>query len=209
MPKPRLFICGDSFVDWDIPTYHWTDYLKEHYDVIILGERGSDNISIIFQLGNLPQYKDGDRIIMYWSDPSRIQEIYRGKTNPRIQGRWRSNSELIEKDRIPMIEKMKVDRAIGWEGDILNNEIKFIKKLKELLFQYNPIYVTWNKSFYNRTKEFTNLIEVTSLEEEGMGEVSWDLHPGINGCYDIYKILLDKLGNTDTPQSIKTKTDLL
>ena len=62
--KPRLFICGDSFVDWDIPTYHWTDYLKEHYDVIILGERGSDNISIIFQLGDLPQYKDGDRIIM-------------------------------------------------------------------------------------------------------------------------------------------------
>ena len=80
MPKPRLFICGDSFVDWDIPTYHWTDYLKEHYDVIILGERGSDNISIIFQLGDLPQYKDGDRIIMYWSDPSRIQKTLLGRT---------------------------------------------------------------------------------------------------------------------------------
>ena len=37
---------------------------------------------------------------------------------------------LIEKDRIPTLEKMKVDRTIGWEENGLDNEIKFIKKLK-------------------------------------------------------------------------------
>ena len=44
MPKPRLFICGDSFVDWDIPTYHWTDYFKEHYDIykILLNKLGNE-----------------------------------------------------------------------------------------------------------------------------------------------------------------------
>jgi hypothetical protein len=204
MPKSRLFICGDSFVDWDIPTYHWTDYLKEHYDVTILGERGSDNISIIFQLGNLPQYKDGDRIIMYWSHPSRIQKLYKGKQNPLKNGRWWDYSHVLEKDRIPTLEKMKVDRTIGWEKNGLDNEIKFIKKLKELLFNYSPIFVTWNNSFYHHTKSFTDLIQVSTLQDEsGDGEAIGDWHPGKKGCYDIYKILLNKLGD-ETPQPIKT-----
>lgn len=204
MPKPRLFICGDSFVEWDIPTYHWTDYLKEHYDVIILGERGSDNISILFQLGNLPEYSDGDRIIMYWSDPSRIQNLYKGKQKPKIKGRWWKYSHLLEKDRIPTLEKMKVDRIIGWEKNGLGDEVKFIKKVKQLLFNYSPIFVTWNNSFYHHTKSFTDLIQVSTLNDEsGDGEVIGDWHPGKKGCYDIYKILLNKLGD-ETPQPIKT-----
>jgi hypothetical protein len=203
MPKPRLFICGDSFVEWDIPTIHWTDYLKEHYDVIILGERGSDNISILFQLGNLPEYKDGDRIIVYWSDPSRIQQLYKGKQKPKLNGRWWDYSHLFEKDRIPTLEKMKVDRTLGWERNGLGDEIKFIKKVKHLLFQYEPIYVTWNKFFYHNTKAFVDLIEVSTLDDEsGDGETLGDWHPGKQGCYDIYKILLNKLGN-HIPSPIK------
>ena len=207
MPKPRLFICGDSFVEWDIPTIHWTDYLKEHYDVIILGERGSDNISILFQLGNLPEYNYGDRIIVYWSDPSRIQQLYKGKQKPKLNGRWWDYSHLFEKDRIPTLEKMKVDRTLGWETNGLGDEIKFIKKVKQLLFQYEPIYVTWNKFFYHNTKSFVDLIEVSTLDDEsGDGETIGDWHPGKQGCYDIYKILLNKLGD-EVPQQIKT--DLL
>jgi hypothetical protein len=203
MPKPRLFICGDSFVEWDIPTIHWTDYLKEHYDVIILGERGSDNISILFQLGNLPEYKDGDRIIVYWSDPSRIQQLYKGKQKPKLNGRWWDYSHLFEKDRIATLEKMKVDRTLGWERNGLGDEIKFIKKVKHLLFQYEPIYVTWNKFFYHNTKAFVDLIEVSTLDDEsGDGETLGDWHPGKQGCYDIYKILLNKLGN-HIPSPIK------
>lgn len=203
MPKPRLFICGDSFVEWDIPTIHWTYYLKEHYDVIILGERGSDNISILFQLGNLPEYKDGDRIIVYWSDPSRIQQLYKGKQKPKLNGRWWDYSHLFEKDRIPTLEKMKVDRTLGWERNGLGDEIKFIKKVKHLLFQYEPIYVTWNKFFYHNTKAFVDLIEVSTLDDEsGDGETLGDWHPGKQGCYDIYKILLNKLGN-HIPSPIK------
>jgi len=196
MLKPRLFICGDSFVDYDIPKYHWTDYLKEHYDVTLFGQRGCDNISIIFQLGNLPKYKDGDRIIIYWSDPSRIQKIYLGEKKSKEKKRWSTYSHLIEQDRIPTLEKMKVDRAIGWEKNGLDNEIKFIKKLKDLLFDYNPIYVTWHTSFYQNTKSFTDLIQVSTLHDEvGLGETNKDLHPGERGCYDIYKTLLHKLGN--------------
>jgi len=196
MPKPRLFICGDSFVDWDIPTHHWTDYLKEHYDVIILGERGSDNIAIMLQLGNLPPYKDGDRIIIYWTDPARIQKLYLGELKSKRNGRWWDYSYLFEQDRIPTLQKMKVDRTIGWETDGLGNEVKFIKKLKDLLSQYKPIYVTWNSFFHEHTKEVTELIQVSSLDDEvGNGETEGDWHPGEQGCYDIYKILLKKLGN--------------
>ena len=202
MPKPRLFICGDSYVAWDIPAYHWTDYLKEHYDVIIL-KKGIDNISIIFQLGNLPEYKEGDRLIIYWSDPSRVQHIYWGKLKPKRKGKWFSYSHIIETDRIPTLKKMKVDRKFLWEKNGLGNEIKFIKKIKDLLFEYKPIYVTWNKDFYHRTKEFTDLIQNSTLDDEvGTGETKGDWHPGEKGCYDIYKILLNKLGN-ETPVPFK------
>lgn len=190
----RLFICGDSFVDWDIPTNHWTDYLKKHYDVRILGERGSDNISIMFQLGNLPEYQKGDRLIMYWSEPSRIQKIFWGKYKPKVKGRWWDYSHLFEKDRIPTLQKMKLDRNAGWEKNGLDNEIKFIKKIKDLLFEYEPLFVTWNTSFYNKAKSFTDLIKVSTLEQEsGEGETIGDWHPGERGCYEIYKILLNKL----------------
>jgi hypothetical protein len=208
MPKPRLFICGDSFVDWDIPTYHWTDYLEEHYDVIRLAIRGCDNIGIILQVGNIPEYKDGDRIIIYWSDPSRIQNLYRGKTKPKKKGRWWYYGDLLEKDRIPTLEKIKVDRAVGWEKNGLGDEVKFMKKLKELLINYSPIFVTWNTLFHKQSAEFSELIQVSTLddENESNGETKGDWHPGTKGCYDIYKILLNRLGD-ETPHP--PKTDLL
>lgn len=203
MHKSRLFLFGDSFVDWDIPSYHWSDYLKEHYDVNILGERGSDNISIIFQLGKLPEYREGDRIIIYWSDPSRIQKHLMGKMKPKQKSRWWHYSDVIDKSRIETLEKMKVDRSDGWNASGLENELLFIKKLKYILSEYNPIYVTWNNSFYNKTKQFTDLVQVSTLHDEsGEGETKGDWHPGEQGCYDIYKILLAKLGN-ETPLPFK------
>jgi hypothetical protein len=70
-------------------------------------------------------------------------------------------------------------------------------------FQYEPIYVTWNKFFYHNTKAFVDLIEVSTLDDEsGDGETLGDWHPGKQGCYDIYKILLNKLGN-HIPSPIK------
>ena len=209
MPKSRLFICGDCFTDWDVPEYHWTDYLKEHYDVKLLGKRGSDNISIMLQIGNLPEYKKGDRLIIYWTDPSEYQPIYRGKMKQRTS-KWWNYSDMCDKDRITTLEKMKEDRIAGWENDGLGNEIKFIKKLKSFLFEYSPIYVTWNSSFYERAKSFTDLIQVSSFADEtGFGEAIEDYHPGEKGCYDIYKTLLNKLGNTETPIPAKTKNKLL
>ena len=73
---------------------------------------------------------------------------------------------------------MKVDRTIGWEENGLDNEIKFIKKLKKLLINYSPIFVTWNNLFYEQTNQFTDLVEVSTLEDEGGdGETNGDWHP--------------------------------
>jgi len=70
--KPRLFCFGDSFVDFDIPKYHWTYYLSHHYEFYKFAVRGSDNNSIIFQLGDLPEFEDGDRVLIMFTEPGRI-----------------------------------------------------------------------------------------------------------------------------------------
>ena len=103
--KSRLFCFGDSFVDWPIPTYHWTSYLSNHYDVYKFGVRGADNVSILFQLGNLPEYKKGDRIIMVFTEPGRLPRRFYGDRKerfmktPYMSPNFYKNREFLSKIR--------------------------------------------------------------------------------------------------------------
>jgi hypothetical protein len=174
--KPRLFCFGDSFVDYDIPKYHWTYYMSHHYELIKLGVCGADNNSIIFQLGDLPNYEEGDRIIIYWSDPSRIPT------------RFYANGNIINR-----LDILKIDEFDRWLNGERDNEIKFFKKLQILLKEYNPIFVTWNETFHKGTEDFVSLIQVSTNWQEGTGEQRDD-HPGPKGSYDVYKKLHTLLG---------------
>jgi hypothetical protein len=75
----RLFCFGDSFIDWYVPKYHWTYYLSKHYEVIKHGKAGADNHSILFQMGRLPEFIEGDRIIIVFTEPGRLPRRYYGK----------------------------------------------------------------------------------------------------------------------------------
>ena len=64
MPNSRLFILGSSSVLWPYPeTNNWVNLLKQHYDVRVIGKLGLSNIDIIQQIGLLPDFEDGDRLI--------------------------------------------------------------------------------------------------------------------------------------------------
>jgi hypothetical protein len=174
--KPRLFCFGDSFVKYHIPKYHWTYYISNHYELYKLGQPGADNNSIIFQLGDLPEYKDGDRLLIYWSDPARIPT------------RFYANGNIINR-----LDILKVDEFDRWLKGERDNEIKFFRRLKTLLKEYHPIFVTWNKTFHKGTEDFVSLIHVSSNWQESTGEVRDD-HPGPKGSYEAYKKIHTLLG---------------
>jgi hypothetical protein len=178
--KHRLFCFGDSFVDYDIPKYHWTYYMSHHYELIKLGVRGADNNSIIFQLGDLPEYKDGDRLLVYWSDPARIPT------------RFYANGNIINR-----LDILKIDEFDRWLNGERDNEIKFFKKLLSFLKEYHPIFVTWSEYFHKCTPDFVSLIQVSTIWQEGIGKKRDD-HPGPRGSYDMYK-KLHTLLNVEEP----------
>lgn len=189
--KPNLYICGDSFVDWDLPEIHWTDYLSNHYNVIKLGRFGSDNNSIIFQTGRIGDYKKGDRILIVFSMPGRLPERYYGERVSHINNKWLNWEWFKNKSFAKQLMDLRLREVENWLDGKRNDEILFLKKIKKFFKEYNPIFVTWNDDFYKMTSDFVELIKVSSLSEEG-GDIN-DWHPGWKGCYDFYKRIYELL----------------
>lgn len=196
--KNRLFCLGDSFVDWPVPTNHWTTYLKAHFEVTKFGKFGADNYSIISQVGLLPSFNEGDRLIIVFSDPGRLPRRYYGErklpyvNNPYMEPSYYEDEEFSKK-----LHLLRHDEGERWINGSRDVEIKFFKKLKHLLSSYNPIFFTWNSHFYKSTSDFVELIQVSSNADEGVGDKK-DFHPGPLGCYSIY-IKLHKLLNVNSP----------
>jgi len=104
----RLFIFGDSFTKWDYPKYHWTWYLSNHYQIINYGRPGADNYSILFQLGDLEDYKEGDRIIIYFSDPGRIPKRFYEQRYIKFKEIKKENS---------FVDTLKFQQSKNWDED--------------------------------------------------------------------------------------------
>lgn len=192
MEKSRLFICGDSWVDWIRPhkELHWTSLLKNHYEVHKLGVMNMDNTSIIQQLGQIPPYQEGDRVIIVFTEPQRINRRYYIKDLKKLNSwldyplkTWAYPDEYTI-DRELMETKL-------WDKGMRGDEIKFYQKMKELLGDYKPVFVTWSFHFHKLTKDFVDLIQVSSVTDEGIAKE--DGHPGIIGSYDFYQQVLFKL----------------
>lgn len=193
--KSKIYICGDSFVDWDLPETHWVDYLSNHYDVIKLGKYGSDNHSIIYQTGNIQSYNKGDRLIIVFTAPGRFPRRYFGEreTNHNIKylnWQWYKDKAFAKK-----LLDVRVSETDYWLNGIRNDEILFLKKLKHFYKEFNPIFVTWNVDFYKMTSDFVELIQVTSIADEGGDKNDW--HPGWKGCYNFYVKIYELLNLKD------------
>ena len=185
--KPRLFCFGDSFVDWHIPKYHWTYYLSKHYEVHKHGKLGADNYSIIFQLGNLDEYKDGDRILIVFTDPGRLPRRYYGDRHVTFLGNpYKSPNFFKDEHLAKKLDDLRLIEGDNWVNGIRENDVNFLKNLQKWLNMYNPIFITWSEQFHISTSDFVTLIKVTSNWEEKVGE-EIDFHPGPNGCYEMYQ----------------------
>lgn len=196
--KPRLFCFGDSFVDWNVPTYHWTYYLSKHYEVYKFGKLGADNYSILFQMGNLPEYKEGDRVVVVFTEPGRLPRRFYGerkdnfKSTPYMAPEFYKDTDFSKK-----LHMLKYDEGERWVNGERDIEIKFLKNLQVWLRDYNPIFLTWSEYFHKPVSDFVSLIQVTSNYEEGIANEK-DFHPGPVGCYDMYKTIHSLL-NTNEP----------
>lgn len=184
MGKSNLYICGDSFVDWDVPKIHWTDYLKNHYNVVKLGKYGADNHSIIYQTGRIPDYNMGDRLIIVFTAPGRFPRRYFGDRESHLNVKYLKWEWYKNKYFAKELMNLREKETINWLNGERNDEIFFLKKIKKFYKEFNPILVTWNDDFYNMTSDFVELIQVTSIANEGGESIDW--HPGWKGCYDFY-----------------------
>ena len=203
----NLYVCGDSFVDWDLPEIHWIDYLSNHFNVIKLGRYGSDNHSIIYQTGLIPNYLEGDRIIVVFTAPGRFPRRYFGEREINqdvkyISWEWYKNKEFAK--QLMELRILETERWLNGERD---SEIKFLKKLKLFYIDFEPVFVTWNEDFYKMTSDFVELINVTSISDEGGDKNDW--HPGWKGCYEFYKKLHQLLGIKENVVNYVDKIDKL
>jgi hypothetical protein len=194
--KSNLYICGDSFVDWEVPKMHWTDYLSNHYNVIKFGKFGADNHSILYQTGNIPNYTNGDRIIIVFTSPSRFPRRYFGEREINHNSKYLNWEWYKDKLFAKKLFELRIKETNSWLNGERDDEILFLKKIKMFYNHHQPIFVTWNDEFYEKTKEFIELIKVTSIADEGGDPIDW--HPGWKGCHDFY-VKLHKLLNIDEP----------
>jgi hypothetical protein len=199
--KPRLFVFGDSWsLDYfkepfltskEVKRYsnfyngdgHWTYHLKEFFDVHNYSIGAASIENIIYQMGNLPEYKQGDRIIIIFGSPGRFSWIENNEDIRYTLGRKNKMLHPLESQYIARIEYWKTD----------NNQKKFISKLNTFLKEYNPIISSWNEDFtfsFNFVK-YLNL-NLTTIYDESFGDCN-DRHLGVNGNYELFKYFAKEL----------------
>ena len=173
---------------------HWIDHISHFYNVYSYAIGSASNEQIIYQLGNLPEYISGDRIVMIFASPSRFRWILDKKVYGLTPHGLYHN--FIPKESINLIESQYIERNELWIDDLIESEEqKFLNLLPILLKKYKPVLITWCEE----TALHTNSIELiptnelfTTINDETNGMYE-DGHLGIFGNYELYKFISKKL----------------
>jgi hypothetical protein len=175
---------------------HWTQLFENVYKVYNYAEPGVSNEDIVHQLSYINDYKDGDRLIIFFTSPSR----YIWYDDKLGRGVFKLGSDWIEKyDKYSheTLENQIILRDDFWlKTDIRKNEINFYKKLPFLYSKYKPLLITWDETFFKKV-DTSYLIPYnekwTSIEIESNGKLR-DGHMGKGGNYELYKWIFSLLG---------------
>jgi len=226
MKKDRLFVFGDSwaynyFSDKDktnlnyklhfgsecIKKYaslhnyfgHWIDHMENFYDVYSYGFGAASNEQIIYQLGNLPDYKDGDRMLIIFSSPERFIWYESNKEKTIVSSALIEN--ILTMETIPNIckeflQKQLVHRSDMWyNSEKRLNEKKFINRLPVVYSKWSPLIVSWVTETSDMVDSIIPTPDIQSFstiydETNGLCK---DFHLGIRGNYDLFKFFAIKL----------------
>jgi hypothetical protein len=223
--KHRLFVLGDSFAfnyfakeppverpklkpflsHKPVEAYakkhnyygHWSDYLKEFYNVFNYAEPGCSNQDITHQLGFIPKYENGDRLVIIFSNASRynwFNEEYKRKaiTTGSI---WQT---LHDKKTCDILNQQLVERDFVWnQTDGMENEQNFYEHLNYLYRDYKPVMISWDKSMGKMVKSIKYIPQddgyFTTISQESNGGLN-DGHFGFEGNYKLFKFISNLLG---------------
>ena len=210
--KPNLYFFGDSFVQWPEPELHWTERFSNEYTVHRMGSSGANFEHTLAQLGTLPQYVDGDRVVVVLTEFARHPKWIWGHHYGEFvdcMGAERANKRRTTIPYVKELMKTLVIRDETFEKrfeefyqgrDNLGQFWNLLGRMYSLLGNFKPVYMTWNWHTYNMSplpKDMLTYIdykEFTSVSEERGEKREIDYHPGKEGgrvWYDTCKVLLD------------------
>ena len=175
---------------------HWTDYMAQFYEVINYAEGGISIDDIIHQFGYLNEFKDGDRMLIIFPNPERLQWFYnnyRGIANANAP--WLN--DIPKTDRKLLLEQLVARHEAWYEQGLRNNEIRLLNKLPLFFKKYNPVLLSWDSELVATTTSLT-LIPVHSstnyktIWDESGGKYVDD-HMGIRGNWEVFKFIGNEL----------------
>lgn len=172
---------------------HWIDHMEYFYEVYSYAIGGASNEQIIYQIGNLPEYKNGDRIIIIFAPPERFTWICDNTIKTLTPNGYLYNNNFTD-DFIKIIENQYVNRYDVWMDAHQTNEQKFLSLLPTFLEKYKPILTSWYKETSEKVKciEYINRNGWKSIYEDTLGKCN-DHHLGVGGNYELFKFFADKL----------------
>ena len=222
--KPRLFVLGDSFAQWPKPDrqFRWPVLMEEHYEVHNFAIPGTDNSHIIYQLGQLPEFKEGDRLVIILTEVSRIPKWFWGDMyeeylearvkpeilvkNPKPQINYVKALVDLKLYLIELVEKTNLlkDEFFRYKGRKTDHPLmvfEFYSNVPTMFKQYKPVMVTWSKETY---EVLPNHVKLIGWDEYEHIHVPKDDHPSESGN----KVWFNKILNWLKSEFIRVPSDL-
>ncbi len=199
LPKSKPFL-GLNQVESYVKYYdyfgHWIDHIENFFDVYSYGLGGVSNEQIIWQVSNLPDFNEKDRIIIIftgverfiWIDSKIRYTMAVGSMVPEI---------ILNGSYANIFKQQYIEKFEYWMDDTINNdEKKFLNMFPSFFKKYKPIVVTWRGELAEKVEsieliDFENY-KLTTITEESDGAYK-DGHLGINGNYELFKYFSKKL----------------
>jgi hypothetical protein len=186
----------------------FTDHLTNWgYEVHNYGFAGCSNEHILYQFGKLPKFKEGDRIIINWTHPSRFTWIKENGDCIHIhRDIFKNKGEII--NDIFNEQFLNRDYSFSTEGHLKNCFIPFIKYLINTHSKYKPIMWTpfndldsflVGEKYHLLSNNNFNVLKILPMDifikEETEGRYN-DGHYGRYGNY-YFAVILDEIIKND------------
>lgn len=174
---------------------HWCDLIGDYFDVHNFSEHGCSNEDIVHQLGFIPEYIEGDRIVIIFTNPARYQWIVNNKKIALTLGSpWQTFMSSTEKE---IVNNQLILRDDLWfNTKQRNNEKLFINKIPTIFKDFNPIMLTWYELLGDTVENIKNIPlneKYTSINYESGNKYN-DYHLGLNGNFELFTFIMNELG---------------